>query len=1084
MNHQRRESLSSCSRETPWSSNWQLLELGKAYLSLNPIAVYDPSAPAPTRVISFLDTLRPPVASRFTPTTYQTDLSARLQEGTPQMREWLNKASSPEERQEMLKLATNLLKATQIAATGTAGQVLREHSREPEYLKEVVDLAGNYVPQNAVGDAPDTFFLETLLSAEDNDALAQGAAQMRAFVQGQAGSRRIDPTQLLEMSNGLLTVVDRASDDLAQVQEKAFFAELLGTGRTYLGLRPQTSSEGEPLNFYLDTLLKDQQERAEQWEQSEATQGLREREAAVRQQREEAIAAAADQIKPFLQSLNPSYDLSQPEQRTQLMQFGQNLLEVAGQTLHPQRRNPQFLEGLLEFGTLYDALREELPAETPHSFLYSLWKEPQIDSNTGIKAQAFFRELASPNLSADATLFGLRLLTANEHRVTLPQPGNQPASLPDLTMQLAQLAKAYAALEPDKNVAVANSFLHSSWISEMSVNLLGTPNSLESMQQAAAQLQTFLVGDQLLKGFKPAEQSKVLEFTTKLLKAAAITDQLAENQKRNPALLQTAFIDASRNFARIRLQTPADAIIPDGFNTLWNASVEDAAAVRQGVVELEAYLGENGLSIESMEEVSKLLLAIDLAIDKLGENHPVVAEMLKGFGVLFGMGLTIVAALKIPALAAVSGVVALLGAVFDAYIVGYRGSQSVQQLMEFYIQAVTATDAEGIDQAATTLVEAMDEIGEFAGAVVSLLTIGQSGWDEMKDALQDLLGFLRLVADRAGSILIIPVLESIRTLFRYAQDSATGAASAIREFLKKGKRFLHLFEILVHLIGKTDVFKALAQSSKILNEILNTDTADAKKLIDALGQSISHFGNIADGVRVIETAIDAKVDLVSLERLLHLASSNSGTARWNDPSAIVYFFTHIADAINELTTTPKPGVPIPTWPGAVDALDTFNRVHIGSIPSGSGSISNVVQSTNLTLPNGSAIQVDLTEERLFHFLTRHTYEEFAFSPRNSFTGNRISTLWTSGYTRTQILQDAQSVLQTSVVRQSIETAITNGQPGPVEITGVVVGNWQYTIRVALPTPPATTYQLIQMFPQSGIPTHRNVLRGLAEILGK
>jgi len=537
------------------------------------------------------------------------------------------------------------------------------------------------------------------------------------------------------------------------------------------------------------------------------------------------------------------------------------------------------------------------------------------------------------------------------------------------------------------------------------------------------------------------------------------------------------------------------------------------------VSELETLLAEYGVSIESMESMGKILLAIDLAIDKLGEDYPdEVQDMLKNVMILLGLGVAIAAVIEAPIAAGVAGFVALVGAMFDTFAVGFAGTSTLQHLMEFYTQVIGATDATGIDQAATEFVDVLKSGTEFVAAVISLLTIGQSGWAEMEDALQSLLGLFRSIGDRVGGVLLAPVIGSITSLFQLARNSVTGAAHAVSTvidvakqlinqdniitFLKNGLRLPHLFDVLVHLGGKNDVITALVQTPRLLDEVLNANTDDAKRLIDGLEQSINHFGNIADGARVIEAAIDAKVDLPAVGRLLDLAissavggSSNHPSAAWHNPDAFIYFFTQINKAIQELAAAPKPNVPVPNWDEVVSTLDTFRQHNRGvnrTIVSGTGSQTTVLAYTDISLPTLGTVRVNITEYDFNHFLNRHTIEEFSLSPRNSFTKSSHKSLFPVGHNPSQIIPDALASLQDPRLPQLIETVLLSTDPRYAQIQSptlpIPVGNFGYELGIDLSTVDASgspMYRLTSFYPKSGTDVtavHKNVLQAIAAIL--
>ena len=260
---------------------------------------------------------------------------------------------------------------TKLLAAVRATPALAGQLENPEFVAALMDLGKVYASLDPAAPVdpeaePLNFFLDTVWNAQSEADLLKGGDELAEFI-----SSFDSPAAVLRYEERLLKVV-KQTPGLPEKQDAAFLNEVVQLGGTYAGLNPVSgaASEDEPLNFFLDTLWRSDDEGA-------IEQGLGE-------------------FKSFLSEVDDS---------TQLLKLTQNLLEAAQQVpvLQQQIRDPMFARELVEMGKAYAALDPNGSADLGNEensgtfFLYALLK---ADNKTGIsngahKLEEFLKDFQS-----------------------------------------------------------------------------------------------------------------------------------------------------------------------------------------------------------------------------------------------------------------------------------------------------------------------------------------------------------------------------------------------------------------------------------------------------------------------------------------------------------------------------------------------------------------------------------------------------------------------------------------------------------------------------------------------------------------
>ena len=346
-------------------------------------------------------------------------------------------------------------------------------------------------------------------------------------------------------------------------------AELVRLGKDYAALNPAPPADldGEQPHLFLNSLWQVQPEYERQ-----------------------TIDAAALELSQFLSPFTV------PAQRSQVLELECNLLELVKQIpeLQPQLQDAMFVQELLGIGQLYAALKfSDLSTaeEPPHaSFLDSLWRGEPIQGEALQQAQKLFDGLGVAVGNPKAVLLALRLAIVNERRSEIPElpesadPPTEPS--PDLTLQIGQLAGAYAALNPESSEGILNFFLSTVW----SANNSAEPENLAKIAQGAQELQSFLAGDEYQRGVPVEDQPKLLEFDSKILQSVRLASKLNEAEKKNQLTLKK-FVRMGRAYASFNASPEVELEDPRLFlNTLWKTD-----DIRKGAEELDDFLATSDM---------------------------------------------------------------------------------------------------------------------------------------------------------------------------------------------------------------------------------------------------------------------------------------------------------------------------------------------------------------------------------------------------------------------------------------------------------------------------------------------------------
>lgn len=367
-------------------------------------------------------------------------------------------------------------------------------------------------------------------------------------------------------------------------------------------------------------------------------------------------------------------------------------------------------------------------------------------------------------------------------------------------------------LNPDKQLSYSGFFLNSLWSNKNSVDL----DSLELLERGAIELQDFLAGEDF-KGFKAAEQPKVLEFITKLLKAAKLLPDsvLGPGQKQNPQLLNQLFVGLGQNSARFHLNG-GDASSQTFLGTLWNAAVKDERAISKGVQQLGQYLRDYGLTIDSLSYLSKMQLAFSYLGKYLGADFEgLLRDIYQNLGTILAISGVIGGLLFSPAGPFVAAVLAILDIIFTALL----GIETVKGLFDFFVAVHDAKDEAGIERAAQELAHA---IGTGAGTVLgvaglfkSVATLADEG-PKLINAIQRLF---KLAKSGFGEL---PAVAKFFTQFGQNKQVLAFVVKAIRNVKQGGVERLWAFA--AYLSRHEQVFNLLAglldKDSRLLDDVL------------------------------------------------------------------------------------------------------------------------------------------------------------------------------------------------------------------------------------------------------------------------
>jgi hypothetical protein len=641
----------------------ELLEVGRLYTVLNP---WLPGDFEDNPLNSFLSTM------------WKAKYEDEITLGQDEFGSFFSKFLDFDPQMQLVKLSRNLLQA----AYRSSRAELRVEKHNAWFLTRLVELGREYAEMEPGGaslesaETPSKFFLDTFWNATTVADGRKGREEFDAFFKD---IRK--PSQTVQLERNLLEAA-RQSLGTEQYQDAALLRELLGLGRVYATLNPidlLTPPDSEP-NFFLNTL----------WTAKDI----------------DAAGLGCYEFSFFLSDFKP-------EHLVRLFALERTFLSAAKTSTDLRRslRDPRVVRELMGLGALYTALYGE--ADEPEDsgmFLDMLWHHQ--DRSLAIASTEFSRmvsDIKGDRLNREAIFLGIRLLLVARNMSELdPDLGASQPRLRLLLQPLAHVASAYTALNPTKNSSV--SFVQSAWWATNGIM------HKDLILQGSEQLREFLAGTVEHPRFKTNEQPQVVDFVAKLLKAAKLTTKLSGRQKRDPRILTSAFIDAARDAAKFQLSYPHrsgdDLTFWDRF---WMADVDDQGAIQRGITELDQYLTELGLPIETMGYLGKLWFALGLLGEKLGSG---AQEIIRDIRENLGMILLFCGFIGILMLIPVVGEITIwVLAIIDLIFSVASGIESIQAFSDFLIQVWQAEDEAGLEIAAESLARAI-----FAGigAVIGL----------------------------------------------------------------------------------------------------------------------------------------------------------------------------------------------------------------------------------------------------------------------------------------------------------------------------------------------------------------------------
>jgi hypothetical protein len=158
--------------------------------------------------------------------------------------------------------------------------------------------------------------------------------------------------------------------------------------------------------------------------------------------------------------------------------------------------------------------------------------------------------------------------------------------------------------------------------------------------------------------------------------------------------------------------------------------------------------------------------------------------------------------------------------------------------------------------------------------------------------------------------------------------------------------------------------------------------------------------------------------------------------------------------------------------GHVDSAVLFHTHHVGSIAHGSGGHEPLDQKAPVTLKYEGMRQVRVTQNRLNHFQTGHTFEQFAFTTDNIDRAAQ-STFFPVGTTAESIRQQAMDVVFSADTSVLVSAVFTD------EFASRPVGQY----RVGLMTK-GNFISINQFFLQTGRQIPKAALTAIKNVLGK
>lgn len=158
--------------------------------------------------------------------------------------------------------------------------------------------------------------------------------------------------------------------------------------------------------------------------------------------------------------------------------------------------------------------------------------------------------------------------------------------------------------------------------------------------------------------------------------------------------------------------------------------------------------------------------------------------------------------------------------------------------------------------------------------------------------------------------------------------------------------------------------------------------------------------------------------------------------------------------------------------GHIDQAITFMTHHVGSLAYGSGDHTLLPNPNPITLSYRGNKKVQITRNRLTHFQTGHTFEQFSFDNTN-ITRAPQSTFFPLGTTEQTILARAHGTVF-SADSTLLVSAVSND-----DFASTVVGNYKFGL-----VPKDNFLSVTQFFPTAGSSVPARVLSAIGRILNK
>lgn len=396
---------------------------------------------------------------------------------------------TPDQRQTLTQFSKNLLKALgQLQASS-----LESFAHKAEFVDLLLGLGSAYIALNPqAGTGGTNSFLETLLVAEDDDAIGQAVQQLEEFFQGYdtIGTQ----TFLLLKEQRLLRaakVVQKNTPNAAlkqQWSDPAFIHEMMDLVKAHAAYVDVAGSANEPTPFFLDTLYRMQSDDVS------------------------LTRKVAQQMEAFFQGFDSAQELQQLAELThRLTQATTDLPNY-----HWDQLGTPGLNQLLLTGREYAALEpnESSSPQPLNFFLDTLWQTADVEKGTQ-ELDQFLQGFEVHSLKQPLQFEANLLRALNQVQDAGLKEQRHDAAF---VKELMELGSAYASLEPQalgEEDEPLNFFLNTLYEGDEAWNIRTGSKQLEEFFEEAT----------------TPEQRLLIEYERKLLSTLKLIPEFQEPLK-------------------------------------------------------------------------------------------------------------------------------------------------------------------------------------------------------------------------------------------------------------------------------------------------------------------------------------------------------------------------------------------------------------------------------------------------------------------------------------------------------------------------------------------------------------------------